>query len=270
MIKLSKEAKVFSGLCGGLLALILGFSSISTIPTGYVGIPVLFGRVQSGYLESGFHMLNPFSHVVKMDLRTQKEDEEGDIPSKEMLNMHVKTSINYHIDKSKAGDIYNTVGTDYINKIVEPHIRSTLREVTSGYFASQFFSESRDEIQNKIQAGLTHYLEPRGVIIESVMIKDVRPPQTVTNAIERKQAQQQEAEAMKYRLEREKLEAERKTIEAHGIQQFQEIVKQGIDSNLLAWKGIEATEALAKSPNSKIIVIGNKDTGLPLILGGDK
>ena len=177
--------------------------------------------------------------------------------------MHLKLSVNYHIDKAKAGDIYNTVGTDYLRKLVEPHIKSTLREVTSGYYASQFFSESRNEIQVKIQKGLTHYLEPRGIVIESVMIKDVEPPKTVTAAIERKQAQQQEAEAMKYRLEREKLEAERKEIEAKGIQKFQEIVKQGIDENLLAWKGIEATETLAKSPNTKVIVIGNKKNGLP-------
>lgn len=245
------------------------FCSISTIPTGYVGIPVLFGRVQDGYLESGFHILNPFSWVTKMDLRTQKADEEGIIPSKEMLNMTVKTSINYHLDKAKAGDIYNTVGTDYFDKLIDPHMRSTLREVTSEYRAEQFFSSDRSAIQKKIEQSLATYLTPRGIVIESVMIKEISPPATVTRAIESKQAQQQEAEAMKFKLQRERLEAERKTIEAEGIQKFQEIVKKGIDSNLLAWKGIEATETLAKSANTKIIIIGNKDSGLPIILGGN-
>ncbi len=246
------------------------FCSISTIPTGYVGIPVLFGRVQSGYLESGLHFTNPLTWVTKLDLRTQKADEEGVIPSKEMLNMAVKTSINFHLDKAKAGDIYNTLGTDYFEKLIDPHMRSTLREITSEYRAEQFFSSDRNEIQRKIESKLSSYLTPRGIVIESVMLKEVTPPLAVTRAIETKQAMQQEAEGMRFKLQRERLEAERKTIEAKGIQDFQQIVKQGIDANLLAWKGIEATELLAKSPNSKIIIIGNSENGLPIIFGGGK
>lgn len=254
------------GLAASIVATpILILSSMSTIPTGYVGIPVLFGKVQDGYLDSGLHFLNPLAIVVKLDLRTQKADEKGVIPSKEMLNMTLDTSVNYHIDKSKAGEIYNTLGVDYFDKFIEPHIRSSIREVTSEYRAEQFFSSDRNEIQTRIENSIKRSLSPRGVVIESVMLKEISPPDTVRIAIESKQAQQQEAEAMKFKLQRERLEAERKTIEAQGIQNFQEIVKKGIDSNLLAWKGIEATEALAKSPNAKIIVIGNKD-GLPLIM----
>ncbi len=262
------DFKIKAMACGAIAACIITlFCSISTIPTGYVGIPVLFGEVQPGYLEAGFHMLNPFSWVTKMDLRTQKADEEGVIPSKEMLNMTLKTSVNYHVDKVKAGDIYNTLGTDYFDKFVEPHIRSSIREVTSEYRAEQFFSSDRNEIQRKIEKAISNALQPRGIIIESVMLKEISPPPTVTHAIETKQAMQQEAEAMKFKLQRERLEAERKTIEAEGIQKFQEIVKKGIDQNLLAWKGIEATETLAKSPNTKIIIIGNKESsGLPLIM----
>ncbi len=189
------------------------------------------------------------------------------IPSKEMLNMTLKTSINYHLDKEKVMEIFSTVGTDYFNKLIDPHIRSSIREITSEYRADQFFSSDRNEIQQRIEESLSKKLQSRGILIESIMLKEISPPPLVTAAIEKKQAQQQEAEAMKFRLQSEKLEAERKEIEAKGIQRFQEIVKQGIDSNLLAWKGIEATENLAKSPNSKIIIIGNKDTGgLPLII----
>jgi regulator of protease activity HflC (stomatin/prohibitin superfamily) len=261
------EIKFYSAIGAIIFALFLLFCSISTISTGFVGIPVLFGKVQPGYLESGFHMLNPFANVVKLDLRTQKADEVGTIPSKEMLNLTLKTSVNYHLDKNKAGDIYNTVGTGFFDKLVEPHIRSCIREVTSDYTSDQFFSASRNEIAGKIQVALERELNPRGVIIESVMLKEVLPPESLRKAIELKQAQQQEAQAMKFRLQRERLEADRKRIEAEGIQKFQEIVKKGIDRELLAWKGIEATEILAKSPNSKVIIIGNKDTGsLPLIL----
>jgi len=268
---MNKDAFKFFGMLASVpaffLTVILFICAVSTIPTGYVGIPVLFGKVQEGYLESGFHLLNPFSRVVKLDLRTQKADEVGNIPSKEMLTLTLKTSVNWRLDKSKAGDIYNTVGVDYFDKLVDPHIRSSIREITSDYNASQFFSASRNEISGKIKASLDRTLTERGIIIESVMLKEVSPPESLRKAIELKQAQQQEAEAMKFRLQREKLEADRKKIEAQGIQTFQEIVKKGIDHNLLAWKGIEATETLAKSKNAKVIIIGNKDTGsLPLIL----
>ncbi|KTC86586.1 prohibitin family protein [Legionella brunensis] len=242
-------------------------STVSIIPVGYVGIPVLFGRVQTGYLDPGIHFTNPFTRVVKFDLRTQKADEEGVIPSKEMLNLTLKTSVNYHLNKSKIVDIYSSVGVDYFDKLIEPHIRSSIRQITSNYNAEQFFSGDRNEIASNIQKSLIQELEPRGVVIESIMLKEILPPESIRLAIENKQAQQQEAEGMKFRLQREKLEAERKKIEAEGIQQFQEIVKRGIDQNLLAWKGIEATEALAKSPNAKIIIIGNNDKGgLPLIM----
>lgn len=239
--------------------------SMSAIPTGYLGIPVLFGKVHEVYLDPGLHFINPFYEVIKLDLRTQKSDEEGVIPSKEMLNMTLKTSVNYHLEKSKAGEIYNTLGIDYFDKFIEPHIRSSIREVTSEYRAEQFFSSDRNEIQRKIEESITRNLTPRGIIIESVMLKEISPPETVRIAIESKQTQQQEAEAMKFKLQKERLEAQRKSIEAQGIQKFQEIVKQGIDENLLSWKGIEATEQLAKSNNSKIIIIGNKQ-GLPLVL----
>ena len=133
------------------LTIVLLFCSICTIPTGYVGIPVLFGKVQEGYFEAGFHMTNPFTWVYKLDLRTQKADEVGVIPSKEMLSLTLKTSINWRLDKRQAGDIYNSVGVDYFDKLIEPHIRSAIREVTSNYNSSQFFSASRNEISLKIK-----------------------------------------------------------------------------------------------------------------------
>ena len=255
----------------GILFVFFLLLSVSVIPTGYVGIPVLFGQVEDETLEPGLHFTNPFSRVIQMDLRTQKADEEGVIPSREMLNMTLKTTINFHLEKNMASTIYKTVGTDYFNKLVEPHIRSSIRQISSDYRAEQFFSADRNEIADKIQKLLSETLAPRGIVIESVMLKEILPPETIKSAIENKQAQQQEAEAMKFRLQREKLEAERKQIEAEGIQKFQEIVKRGIDQNLLAWKGIEATENLAKSPNTKIIIIGNSDKGgLPLILSNTK
>ena len=246
-----------------LTSLMIAFV-ITKIPAGHVGVPVKFGRVLDFQYEEGLHLKSPFNFIVKMDLRTKKADEEGVIPSKEMLNLHLKTSINYHLDKRHANNVYSNIGPDYFDVYIEPHFRSAIREITSDYNAEQFFSTGRNEIQGKILALLLKNLSGRGIIVESVMLKEILPPESVRIAIESRQSQQQQAEAMKFRLQRERLEADRKKIEAKGIQEFQEIVKKGIDSNLLAWKGIEATQELAKSPNSKIVLIGTKE-GLPLI-----
>jgi regulator of protease activity HflC (stomatin/prohibitin superfamily) len=109
-------------------------------------------------------------------------------------------------------------------------------------------------------------LEPRGVVVEAVLLRDIQLPAALKQSIEAKQQAEQESLAMSFRLQKEKQEADRKRIEAAGIRDFQQIVAQGISPALLEWKGIEATEKLADSHNSKVVVIGGKN-GLPLILG---
>jgi regulator of protease activity HflC (stomatin/prohibitin superfamily) len=242
-------------------------TSCSDVPVGHVGIKKRFSQVVGDKLESGWYFTGLFTTITALDIRTQHEQEKAEIPTVEMLNMVLETSVNYRIDPNQAVSIYKTIGTGYFKNFLEPHLRSAIREVTSGLSAHDLFSAKREAIAVQIKEKLIDKTAGRGFIIEDVMLKNITPPASLSHAIEKKQAQQQEAEAMKFRLEREKLEAQRKKIEAQGIQEFQEIVKKGIDENLLAWKGIEATETLAKSPNTKIIVIGNKDNGLPLILG---
>jgi len=111
-------------------------------------------------------------------------------------------------------------------------------------------------------------LGPRGISIEDALLKEVRLPVTLQNAIQAKLAAEQESQRMEFILMKERSEAERKAIEAKGIADFQRIVSEGVSPALLRWKGIEATEALSRSPNTKIVVIGNSHDGLPLILGG--
>ena len=111
--------------------------------------------------------------------------------------------------------------------------------------------------------------EKRRVMLTQLLRKIGLPP-VVANAIQEKLRREQEAEQMKFVLQKEQQEAERKRIEAQGVADFQRIVAQGISPQLLEWKGIEATEKLAASANTKIVVIGNSKTGLPLILGGER
>lgn len=249
------------------ILLILLFCSMVIIPVGYSGIETFAGNLNKETLKSGWYFRNPFSSVDKINLKTQLAEEDGVIPSQEMLNMHLKTSINYRLEESKLIDLYTLVGADYYDILIEPHIKSSLRQVTSEYKAEQLFSGERDNISKKIKSLLEKELASHGIVIESIMLKEISVPTSLQKAIELKQSHQQEAEGMEFKLKKEKLEAERKKIEAQGIQEFQEIVKKGINKDLLTWKGIEATQALANSKNTKIVIFGNKDTGgLPLIL----
>ncbi|MEO5936680.1 MAG: prohibitin family protein [Terriglobales bacterium] len=252
-----------------IVLVIAAFSTFTTIPAGKVGVLTLFGRVTGEKLDSGFHVVNPLKKVVEMTVRTQSLKESADVPSAEGLVMGLDTSLVFKLDPEKAAQVYRELGPNYIDSIVEPTLRSAIREATASHSANALYSSARQEVQNEIRTTLKRDLEKRGLIIEDVLLRDIRLPIALKASIELKQQAEQESLAMNFKLQKEKQEADRKRIEASGIRDFQTTVSQGISSQLLEWKGIEATETLAKSPNTKIVVIGGGKNGLPLILGGN-
>ena len=137
----------------------------------------------------------------------------------------------------------------------------------AAHSANALYTGGREEVAQKIHDELVHQLTGRGIDVQSILLRDVQLPQMLKASIEAKQKAEQEALQMNFVLQKEKQEADRKRIEAQGIRDFQQTVAQGISQQLLQWKGIEATENLAKSANSKVVVIGNSKNGLPLILG---
>ncbi len=151
--------------------------------------------------------------------------------------------------------------------IVEPMLRAAIREATASHSANALYTGEREQVAQQIKVQLTAELSKRGVEVESILLRDIQLPSSLKASIEQKQQAEQEALAMNFRLQRERQEAERKRIEAQGIRDFQQIVAQGISPALLEWKGIEATENLAKSSNAKVVVIGSGKNGLPVILG---
>jgi len=172
----------------------------------------------------------------------------------------------FHLDKGKAAEVYQSVGADYADKIVEPTLRSEIRASTSAHSANALYTNARELVQQQIQDSLTKQLAPRGVIVENVLLRDVQLPAMLKGSIEAKQQAEQDALRMNFILQKEKQEAERKRIEAQGIADFQKIVATGISAQLLEWKGIEATEKLATSANAKVVIVGNAKNGLPLVL----
>jgi len=246
--------------------LILFFASVVSVPTGHVGVLTLFGKVTGEALGEGIHLINPLKSVQRLSIQTQSVKESANVPSNEGLILALDTSLLFHLDRSKAAEVYQRVGANYAEKIVEPTLRAAIRAATSAHTANALYTNARELVQQQIQEELTAQLAPRGVIIENVLLRDVQLPAMLKTSIEAKQQAEQDALRMNFILQKEKQEAERKRIEAQGIADFQKIVAQGISTQLLEWKGIEATEKLATSSNSKVVVVGNTKNGLPLIL----
>lgn len=250
-----------------VVIVIMLFASIARVPTGHVGVLTLFGRVTGDVLDEGIHLVNPFKTNNLMSIQTQSMKETAAVPSNEGLILTLDTSLLFRLDKSRASEVYQKVGPMYVERVVEPNLRSVIRSVTSMHTANALYSGEREKVAQQMFAELSTELTKRGIIVENILLRDITLPLALKQSIEAKQQAEQESLAMSFRLQKEKQEAERKRIEAQGIRDFQQIVAQGISPQLLEWKGIEATENLAKSTNSKIVVIGSGKNGLPLILG---
>lgn len=250
-----------------LLIVILIFSSIARVESGHVGVLTLFGRVTGEVLSEGIHLVNPFKSNHEMSIRTQEIKESAAVPSSEGLVMNLDTSLIYHLNAERAADVYQKIGLKYDSVLIEPNLRAAIREATAAHTANALYTGEREMVARQIYTLMSSLLSKRGFVIESILLRDIQLPMTLKASIEAKQQAEQEALAMSFRLQKEKQEAERKRIEAQGIRDFQQIVAQGISNQLLEWKGIEATENLAKSANAKVVVIGNSKNGLPLILG---
>jgi prohibitin 1 len=266
MPNLSGAGKRILQLAILVLVIILLMASTTSIPTGNVGVLTLFGRVTGETLPEGIHLVNPLKSVQKLSIQTQSVKESANVPSNEGLILALDTSLLFRLDKNKAAFVYQTVGDNYAEKIVEPTLRAAIRASTSAHTANALYTNARELVQQQIQDELTAQLAPRGVIVENVLLRDVQLPAMLKGSIEAKQQAEQDALRMSFILQKEKQEAERKRIEAQGIADFQRIVATGISPQLLEWKGIEATEKLATSSNAKVVIIGNPKNGLPLVL----
>lgn len=238
--------------------------SIVSVPAGNVGLKDFFGKVSDTTLSPGIHLVNPLLRIRPMNVRTQEITETAVVPSKEGMNVRLDLSILFRLDSELAPSIYKTIGMDYINIFIAPQLRAKVRSATTNYEAKALYTSEREAIAMSIHSELSKPFADRGIYLERVLLRSITLPDQLAKAIEAKLQSEQEAERMKFVLQREEQEALRKEIEAKGIREFQKIVSQGIDDNLLRWKGIEATEKLAGSANSKVVIVGGQD-GMPLI-----
>ncbi|MBI2082251.1 MAG: prohibitin family protein [Deltaproteobacteria bacterium] len=241
---------------------------ITVIPAGHIGVKDFFGKVSDKTLQAGIHLVNPFLKIHKMSVRTQEITEEATVPSREGLSVRLDVSLLFNLDREKAADVYKTLGLDYTRIVVIPQLRSIVRGVTASYDAKALYTTERESISTEMYNNLQPILSERGVNVEKVLLRSVTLPDILATAIQKKLEAEQQAEQMKFVLNKEEQEAERKRVEAKGIADFQRIVTSGLTPEFIRWKGIEATAKLADSHNTKVVVIGGGKDGLPIILGG--
>ena len=257
-------------LIGIAVAAVITISQFWTIiPAGHTGVIDFLGNVSDETLKPGVSLVNPMAKIEKMSIKTQELKELMSVPSKEGLSVNLEISLLFKLNSDMANEIYKTVGPDYADIILVPQFRSVVRGVTARYEAKALYTASREKLAGEILDELGKLVGPRGITVEQAPLRQIQLPARLTQSIEEKLQAEQDAQRMAFILQKEEQEADRKRIEAKGIADFQDIVSVNISDMLLKWKGIEATEKLANSPNTKVIIIGSGKDGLPLILGGN-
>ncbi|MBS3029772.1 MAG: prohibitin family protein [Dolichospermum sp. DET50] len=250
----------------GSIALLASISRLLVIvPPGNVGIINSFGKISDNTLDSGVHLVNPFAKVINFSTRLKDIKENIDTTSQEGLSLNLDVSLQYKLDPQKAAIVYKTIGTDEKQLIIS-RFRSTVRAITANYPASAIYSTKRQEIAQKIDQQLTQEIPTLGFIVDQALLRNVKMPETLQKAIQEKLKAEQENEQMKFVLEKERQEADRKRIEAKGIADSQKIISGGLTNQVLQLRSIEATEKLAQSNNSKIVVIGAEKGGMPILI----
>jgi len=244
-----------------------------TIEAGHAG--VLF-KTFGGGLETertygeGFHFIAPWNRMYVYETRQQEVAEDMNVLSSNGLEISVDVSVWYQPMYSEIGFLHGTIGTNYLQRVVIPSLRSAARSVIGRYTPEEIYSTKRDVIQDEIFAETIETLQNKHVQVNKVLIRSIILPTTIKQAIESKLKQEQESLEYEFKLQKAKKEAERQKIDAEGKATANKILSASLTDKILKEKGIEATLKLANSPNSKVIVIGSGESGMPIILNEGK
>ncbi|WP_026755982.1 prohibitin family protein [Sediminibacter sp. Hel_I_10] len=254
-----------------VVLIILLAKSAVTIDSGQAG--VLYKTFDEGVvtdnppLGEGFHIIAPWNKVFVYEVRQQELFEKMKVLSSNGLEIQIDASAWYEPVYKDLGNLHQSIGKDYLQRVIQPAIRSAARSVVGRYTPEQLYASKRDAIQDEIFEETKLILNKQFVQLNQVLVRDVTLPNTIKDAIERKLKQEQESLEYEFRLVTADKEAQKVRIEAQGKADANKILSASLTDKILQDKGIDATMKLAESPNSKVIVIGSGDSGLPIILG---
>ncbi len=252
-----------------IIAGIASCNMSTTIESGEAGVRYsIFGGTDTTITYGeGLKIHAPWVNVIEYDIRVQERLEDITVLSSNGLSIGSDVSIRWRPISSRLPVLHVTYGPDYYRKLVQPELRSAVREIVGQYTPEELYSSKRTELQEQIMQKVKTSVEVNHIDVDAVLIRDVRLPDQIQRAIANKLEEEQEAERYQFTLEKEKLEAERKEIEATGQAEYQRIITASLSQQFLQFKGIEATQQLATSQNAKTVIVGGEN-GLPVILGG--
>lgn len=253
-----------------VIAIIFISKSAVTIGPGEGG--VIFERFGDGInteqtYGEGFHIVAPWNNMIVLKVRQQSISDEMNVLSVNGLDISVSGTIWYEPEYESLGKLIKTKGQDFVRELLSPSINAAAKSVVGRYTPEQLYSSKRDIIEQEILEEVRKELKGQYVNVKRVLVENVKLPNTIKDAIERKLKQEQESLEYEFRLVTAKKEAEKVRIEAQGKADANKILSASLNAKILQDKGIEATIKLAESPNSKVIVIGSGKDGLPIILG---
>ena len=267
----SRQTIIVTAIVIVMLLLIFGSRMFFIIRPGERA--VIFKQISGSFdkenvRSTGLNVIAPWNKFYKYNVKEQQREETMDVLSKNGLSVNVDVTVRFNPMYDRIGYLHEIFGIDFINTLIVPEVRSSVRQVMGRFTAEEIYSTKRNEVESTIIKETTLVLKENNIDMRALLIRSINLPQDIKAAIELKLTREQEALAMTYINERERLEADRKLIEAAGISNYNRTVSASLTSNILKLRGIEATLKLAESPNTKIVVVGSGDEGLPLILGG--
>lgn len=253
--------------------IILIANSTVTINSGEAG--VLYRTFAGGVvtdeppLSEGFHIVAPWNRVFVYEVRQQSLDEKMQVLSSNGLEINLDATVWFQPTYENLGKLHQERGEAYVQRVLQPAIRSAARSVVGRYIPEQLYASKREAIQREIFEETQILLTNQYVQINEVLVRDVSLPVSIKDAIERKLGQEQESLEYVFRLEKAEQEAERQRIDAEGKARANQILSASLNNQILKEKGIQATIELARSPNAKVVVIGGGEDGMPIILGNN-
>jgi len=224
------------------------------------------GLDKENIFQPGFHLIAPWNDVYVYEVKEQKVEESMDILDKNGLSMNIEITVRFNPTYTQIGYLHEEFGKSYVDRLVIPEVRSSARKVMGRYQAEEIYSTKRNEVETTIIEETKNILAGNNVEVKALLIRSIRLPEKIRQAIDDKLKQEQEAAAYRYRLDKESSEAERKRIAAEGEATANKIINSSLTTSLLKMRGIEATIELSKSNNSKVVIIGSGEDGMPLIL----
>jgi regulator of protease activity HflC (stomatin/prohibitin superfamily) len=265
---------IITGIIAVFLVIYLSSEIFISIESGERG--VLYRRFGGGtdfeeIFTPGLHIKAPWNNITLYSVRENIIDEKMDVLDKNGLSITVDASVRFFPIYDRLPYLHEYFGPLYVENLVKPEVRSTVRRVMGRYTAEEIYSTKRADVEEAIVAETEEILASmeNNIKMTALLVRSIQLPEQIKGAIESKLKQEQEALAYQFRLDRERSEAERKHIEAEGISNYNRIITQSLTPAILRQRGIDATKELAGSSNAKVVVIGSGEDGLPLILGGN-